>query len=420
MNRFFKIISIFLILCKHAVADEINLEYLRDYIGILKEVKKNYVRDISDKELIQYSLSGLFNSLDPHSTFFNEKEFEDMHARNKGEFGGVGIEMIYDNGLKVISPIDDSPASAAGIKAGDVIIAVDEALVSEMSYSEVLTKMRGEKGTKIKLTIIREGEAEPLEVTLIRDIIKARSIKEHLYGDIGYLRITSFTDGTTENLIRAIISLKKKSNNALKGIVLDLRNNPGGLLYESIGVASIFVDKNATIVSTRAKNGKDTKIFRAKENNFTLGNISLVILVNGGSASASEIVAGAVQDYKKGIILGTKSFGKGSVQTVYPIKNLGGFSMTTALYYTPAGRSIQAQGIMPDIEVKQSQVKLVELKPLSKSESSLKGHIENKTKSHSTEILVKDDKFWQKLYEEDYQLTRALDLLTAAEIFNKK
>ena len=338
-------------------ADEQALyEQLTLFGDVLEQVRRNYVDAPSDKELIEAALSGMMSSLDPHSSYMPPQNFEDMQVETKGEFGGLGIEVTMENGLvKVIAPIDDTPASRAGIMPNDLISELDGKPVLGLTLSEAVDVMRGEKGKPITLTVLREGEDEPLEITIVRDTIKIRAVRTRIEGpdkNIAYIRMTTFNAQTTRNLKRAFNDLPAQiGRNKLAGYIIDLRNNPGGLLREAISVSDTMLDQGE-IVSTRGRNDGDSSRFSARRGDMARG-LPIVVMINGGSASASEIVAGALQDHHRAIILGTQSFGKGSVQTIMPLSNAGALRMTTARYFTPSGRSIQAKGITPDIIAEQ-------------------------------------------------------------------
>ncbi|CAH2599387.1 Carboxyl-terminal protease [Rhodovastum atsumiense] len=318
---------------------------------VFERVRAEYVEPVGDRDLVENAINGMLTGLDPHSNYMNAKSFRDMQVQTRGEFGGLGIEVTQDNGfIKVISPIDDTPASKAGIKAGDLILALDGQTVQGLSLNEAVDKMRGPPNSKIKLTIRREGNDAPLEVGLTREVIHIQVVKSRLeQGDIAYLRVTSFNEQTDAGLRKAIATLKAQAGDKLRGIVLDLRNNPGGLLDQAVAVSDDFIEQGE-IVSTRARHAEDSQRWNAKGGDIS-GGLPMVVLINGGSASASEIVAGALQDHRRAIVLGTRSFGKGSVQTVIPLPGNGAMRLTTARYYTPSGRSIQGLGITPDVEV---------------------------------------------------------------------
>jgi len=324
------------------------------YSNVLERVRAEYVEPVNDRDLVENSINGMLTGLDPHSNYMNAKSYRDMQVQTRGEFGGLGIEVTQDNGfIKVITPIDDTPASKAGIKSGDLILSIDGQSVQGLTLNDAVDKMRGAPNSKIKLTIKREGVEQPLEVPLTREVIKIQVVKSHLEdGDIAYIRLTQFTEQSDSGLRKAFQTLKTESGGKLRGVVLDLRNNPGGLLDQAIAVSDDFIDEGE-IVSTRARHPEDSSRWNAKGGDIT-GGLPVVMLINGGSASASEIVAGALQDHRRAVLVGTRSFGKGSVQTVIPVGD-GAMKLTTARYYTPSGRSIQGLGILPDVEVQASR-----------------------------------------------------------------
>ncbi len=342
---------------------------------VLERVRNDYVEPPNEKDLIENAINGMLSSLDPHSSYMNPKSFRDMQVQTRGEFGGLGIEVTMENGVvKVVSPIDDTPAAKAGLQPGDLIVTLDGQPVMGLTLQEAVEKMRGRVDTTIKLGVRRAGK-DPFEVTLTRAVIKVRSVRARVEGgDIGYIRITSFTEQTTAGLQEALSNFKKELGTKWKGVVLDLRNNPGGLLDQSISVSDAFLDRGE-IVSTRARKTEDVQRWEAKPGDLAEGR-PVVILINGGSASASEIVAGALQDHKRAIVMGTRSFGKGSVQTIMPVTGGGAIRLTTALYYTPSGRSIQKDGIKPDIEVEQSKIETIRTQDRIREEN-LRGSINN-------------------------------------------
>ncbi len=383
---------------------------------VFERVRRDYVEEVSDKKLIEAAINGMLTSLDPHSGYLNEKSFEEMQVQTKGEFGGLGIEVTMENGLvKVVSPIDDTPAFKAGIQAGDYISQIDDEQVMGLALSDAVEKMRGKVGSEIKITVLREGLKEPLDIKIIRDLIKIKSIRFHAEGEIGYVRITSFSEQTTANMIKAIESLDTEIKD-MKGLVLDLRNNPGGLLDQAISVSDAFLDKGE-IVSTRERNPDDTQRFTANSGDI-LQNRPMVVLINQGSASASEIVAGALKDHKRAIIMGIKSFGKGSVQTVIPLKQYGAMRLTTSRYYTPSGISIQATGIKPDIEVKAAKIEEVESNQKARGEADLRGSLTNEQIKPpiSPKMPLSAIKEGENS-KVDYQLARALDLIRGLVIY---
>ena len=324
-------------------------EYLDLFGQIFDRVREEYVDEVTDEELIEKAIDGMLTGLDPHSGYMNEEVWKEMQMDTSGKFGGLGIEITMEEGfVKVISPIEDTPAYEAGILAGDLIIQIDETPVFGLTLSEAVDLMRGKKGDPINITIVREG-MDPFEVEIIRDIIKIQSVKYEIIDNIGYLRITSFTEQTESGLIKSIDAIKKESNNKQLGFILDVRSNPGGLLSQSIKVSDIFLDRGE-IVSTRSRDDKDMQRYRAKKGDL-IDNQPLVVLINGGSASASEIVAGALKDHKRAIVIGENSYGKGSVQSIIPLKNRGAIRLTISKYYLPSGKSISGTGITPDIEI---------------------------------------------------------------------
>ena len=383
---------------------------------VYERVRSEYVEKVTDKELIEAAINGMLQSLDPHSSYLNAESFDEMKVQTKGEFGGLGIEVTMENGLvKVVSPIDETPAAKAGIKAGDYISHIDEEPVMGLSLSEAVEKMRGLVNTKIKVTILREGQ-EKFDVSITRAIIKITSIKTRSEKDVGYLRITSFTQKTYRNLVKEFDKLNKKMNGNMKGLVLDLRNNPGGLLTQAVSVSDAFLERGE-IVSTRGRDNKGEQRFNATKGDITNG-LPIVILINGGSASASEIVAGALQDHKRGILMGTKSFGKGSVQTIIPVSSKGAVRLTTARYFTPSGTSIQAKGIDPDIYVPQSKIEVLE-KRTNRKESDLRGHLEEEgiNKKESKDIAKNTEEEILDSEIEDYQLNRAIELIRSINVY---
>jgi carboxyl-terminal processing protease len=342
---------------------------------VFERVRADYVEPVDDKDLVENALNGMLTGLDPHSNYMNAKSFRDMQVQTRGEFGGLGIEVTQDNGfIKVITPIDDTPASRAGVKAGDLILALDGQSVQGLALNDAVDKMRGAPNSKIKLTIKREGIDTPLDLDLTREVIKIQVVKSHLEGnDIGYIRITSFSEQTDSGLHKAFNDLKAQAGDHLHGLILDLRNNPGGLLDQAVAVGDDFIPEGE-IVSTRARHPEDSQRWNAKGDDIT-GNLPVVVLINGGSASASEIVAGALQDHRRAILVGTRSFGKGSVQTVIPLPGNGAMRLTTARYYTPSGRSIQGLGIEPDVQVAETRTEQPHFGP--EREADLKGALHN-------------------------------------------
>ena len=399
---------------------------------VFDRVREDYVDEVEDPELIEAAVNGMLQSLDPHSSFLNADRFKDMQVQTRGEFGGLGIEVTMENGLvKVVSPIDDTPAERAGLQAGDFITHLDGEPVLGLTLSEAVDKMRGAPESSLTITVLREGK-EPFEVSIIRDIISIKSVRWRAEGDIGYLRVTSFTEKTMPGVAEALDELSEEiGKNKIKGLVLDLRNNPGGLLDQAIAVSDAFLDQGE-IVSTRGRRADDIQRYNAKRGDL-VRDLPMIVLVNQGSASASEIVAGALQDHRRAIVLGARSFGKGSVQTIIPLGTEGAMRLTTARYYTPSGKSIQARGIIPDIEVSQvpaiddnddlTEAEKAAAKTLSRrSEADLRNHLDVGTESEGglDEDVVTaptDGVIYPPKLDEgeeaikDFQLTYALDLL---------
>ena len=381
---------------------------------VFERVRAEYVDDVSDDSLVESAINGMLTSLDPHSNYLNTKNFNDMKVQTRGEFGGLGIEVSMENGLvKVVSPIDDTPAARAGLKPGDLITHLDGDPVQGMTLPEAVEKMRGPVSSEIKLTIRREGR-EPFDVKLIRATIKIQSVRSHLEGDnIAYIRITTFNEQTDVGLNNAMKNLKQQAGGKLLGVVLDLRNDPGGLLDQAVAVADAFLEKGE-IVSTRCRRSEDAQRYNARPGDIAAG-LPVAVLINGGSASASEIVAGALQDHHRAILLGTRSFGKGSVQTIIPLPGHGAMRLTTARYYTPSGRSIQAKGIDPDIVVEAAKIEKTPEKGEAKvaTASDLKrddsGDGGGEQSSVDPSIIGTPA---------DYQLTRAVDMLRGIALFN--
>ena len=399
----------------------LSLEELRTFSDVYARIKNDYVEPVDDKTLIQNAIRGMLSGLDPHSNYLDQDEFKDLQIGTSGEFGGLGIEVGMEDGfVKVIAPIDDTPAQRAGIKAGDLIIRLDDTPVKGMTLNDAVKIMRGKKGTPIVLTIIREGESKPLKITVVRDIIQVKSVKSRILdGKYGYFRISNFQSKTTQNLLDEVRKVKKKLGDDFKGAILDLRNNPGGVLTGAVGVSDAFL-KEGLIVYTEGR-VKDSQLRYDAAPDDVLDGKPLVVLVNAGSASASEIVAGALQDHKRAIIVGSsKTFGKGSVQTILPLKDGDALKLTTARYYTPSGRSIQADGITPDIMLESLELKKKEsngidpLKEANLSRHLTNGKEEKKAKEKSGKSKEKDAKKGtdsEELAQTDFELYEALNLL---------
>ncbi|MFZ0845042.1 MAG: S41 family peptidase [Pseudolabrys sp.] len=399
---------------KAAVAD--TYRQLNLFGDVFERVRADYVEKPDDAKLIESAINGMLAGLDPHSSYMDAKSFRDMQVQTRGEFGGLGIEVTMEDGLiKVVAPIDETPAAKAGILANDIITKLDDEQVQGLTLNQAVEKMRGPINTKIKLTVMRKGSDKPLEISLTRDVIRVRAVRSSVEGDdVGYIRMTQFNEQTTDGLKKAITDITAKvSNDKLKGYILDLRNNPGGLLDQAISVSDAFLQKGE-IVSTRGRNAEETQRFNARPGDLTNGK-PVIVLINGGSASASEIVAGALQDHRRVTVVGTRSFGKGSVQTIIPLGNgNGALRLTTARYYTPSGRSIQAKGISPDIEVMQDVPEDIKAKTdtNTKGEASLRGHLkaaEGTEQTGSQSYVPPDTK-------DDKALHMALDLLRGTQV----
>ncbi len=399
-------------------SDEEKYKYLDLFGQVFDRVRSSYVEEVTDQELIEKAIDGMLSGLDPHSGFMNEEVFQEMQMDTEGKFGGLGIEITMEEGfVKVIAPIEDTPAYDAGVLAGDYIIQIDETPVFGLTLNEAVELMRGKKGEPIVITISR-ANTEPFEIEIIRDYIKIRSVKSEVLNNIGYLRITSFNEQTESGLLKAIKKIEQE--NKIKGYVLDVRSNPGGLLTQAVKVTDIFLERGE-IVSTRGRDKKDIRRYRAKKSDRTNGK-PLVVIIDGGSASASEIVAGALQDHKRAIIIGTQSFGKGSVQTIIPFQvsnsdNLTGIRLTTARYYTPSGESIQGKGIVPDIIIEQGEFESFDYKRFS--ESDLKDSLDKNNEEDVEENEDNELSEFEKRLEIDYQLRRAFDLVQGVSLFNE-
>jgi len=414
------------VFAKEAKKNDTDTYRLLNLFGdVFERVRSDYVEAPTDQEMIEAAISGMLTSLDPHSSYMNAKSFRDMQVNTRGEFGGLGIQVTMEGGyVKVISPIDDTPAFRAGIKPSDLITHLDGKTIRGLTLNQAVDKMRGKVGSDIKLTVRREGK-DPFDVTITRAIIKIKSVRSRVEKKVGYIRITQFNEQTDKGLKKEMAKLRKDIGSDIQGYVLDLRNNPGGLLDQAIAVSDAFLEKGE-IVSTRSRRPEDTQRFNARPGDLADG-LPLVVLVNGGSASASEIVAGALQDHRRGVIMGTKSFGKGSVQTIMPLSGHGAMRLTTARYFTPSGRSIQAKGIDPDILVKQARIETLDA-PKRRFEADLRNALDNgdekgkkpgeaKPKAETPNAKKKDAKDEKP---QDYQLARALDLLRGISLFSSK
>ncbi len=398
------------------------VEELRTFTDVFGRIKNDYVEEVQDGDMLVNAIRGMLTGLDPHSAYLDQEQFKELQVGTSGEFGGLGIEVgIEDGFVKVIAPIDDTPAQRAGVLAGDLIIRLDDTPVKGLSLEEAVKIMRGKPGSTLRITVVREGADQPLKIDIKRAIIKVRSVKSRMLEDgFGYLRISQFQSKTAENMLDGIEELKKEAGGSLKGLVLDLRNNPGGVLNGAVAVSDAFL-KKGLIVYTDGRVGDSKLRFNATPDDI-LTDAPLVVLVNQGSASASEIVAGALQDHGRGIIVGSQTFGKGSVQTILPLSNGSAVKLTTARYYTPSGRSIQAEGIVPDIILEQMKLSVVEgaFDPIK--EADLSRHLLNGKETEPVvvpsedklEAIEKDPK--ESLAQTDYQLYEALNLLKGLSI----
>jgi carboxyl-terminal processing protease len=378
---------------------------------VFERVRSDYVEKPDDGKLVESAINGMLTGLDPHSSYMDAKSFRDMQVQTRGEFGGLGIEVTMEDGLiKVVAPIDETPAAKAGVLANDFITHIDDEPVQGLTLNQAVDKMRGPVNTKIRLKIMRKGQDKPVELTLTRDVIRVLSVRSHSEGDdVGYIRITQFNEQATTGLKKAIADITAQDGDKLKGFILDLRNNPGGLLDQAISVSNAFLNRGE-IVSTRGRNADETQRFTARPGDLTKGK-PVIVLINGGSASASEIVAGALQDHKRATMVGTRSFGKGSVQTIIPLgSGNGALRLTTARYFTPSGRSIQAKGIVPDIEVLQDVPEELKARADTTSEATLRGHLqaEGQEQTGSQSYVPSDPK-------NDKALHLAIDLIRGAQ-----
>ena len=386
---------------------------------VFQRVQEQYVEEVTDKKLIESAISGMLQSLDPHSSYLSADSYKDMQVKTKGKFGGLGIEITMEDGVvKVVSPIDDTPAAKAGMKSGDLIIGVDGESIRGLTINESVSKLRGPVGSKVIITVVRDKQ-DPYEIEIKRDIINIKSVKHNIIKNIGYVRLTTFSDTTTSGLEKALTEIKKNIGNKFQGLILDLRNNPGGLLNQSISVADAFLNQGE-IVSTQGRNDDDTSRVFAKKGDLINGQ-PLVVLINSGSASASEIVAGALKDHSRAIIIGTRSFGKGSVQSIIPLAGNGAMRLTTARYFTPSGISIQAKGIEPDIIVEAGVTDLKKAKNDNRREENLRGALDKNKKSKETEIDSDSEKPLTPLEKllQDNQISRAVDMIRGISLFNK-
>ena len=385
---------------------------------VFQRVQEQYVEEITDKELIESAISGMLQSLDPHSSYLSPESYKDMQVKTKGSFGGLGIEITMEGGfVKVVSPIDDTPAANAGMQSGDLIIGINGESIKGLTINEAVSRMRGPVKSKITITVIR-GEKDPFDVEIIRDVIKIRSVKHEIINNIGYVRLTTFSDTTTSGMEKSINEIKKELGDKFQGLILDLRNNPGGLLNQSISVTDAFLNQGE-IVSTQGRKLDDTSRVFAKKGDIINGK-PLIVLINSGSASASEIVAGALKDHARAIIVGTRSFGKGSVQSIIPLSGNGAMRLTTARYYTPSGVSIQAKGIEPDIKVESGITDLKKEGLERGREENLRGALDKKNSKTKTEDIKKSEITPSEKLLQDNQISRAVDLIRGIHLFSNK
>lgn len=402
-------------------SDVLPLDQLRTFSDVFARIKRNYVEDVSDEELLEYAIRGMLSGLDPHSSYLNTEQFNELRIGTSGEFGGLGIEVGMEDGfVKVVSPIDDTPAARAGMETGDLIIRLDDKPVKGLSLNEAVKLMRGKPGSDIVLTVVREGEDKPLRITITRAVIQVTSVRNRILEEgYGYVRVSHFQTKTTADMVKAIEKMKAESEGKMNGLVLDLRNNPGGVLSAAVGISDAFLNEGL-IVYTDGRE-KDSRLRYSASQGDVLDGAPIVVLVNGGSASASEIVAGAMQDHGRGVVMGNKTFGKGSVQTIQNLANGGAVKLTTARYYTPSGRSIQAEGINPDIVTDNLRLTKREesgIEPIT--ESSLSGHLSNQSDTEDPEKQTDTSDGTQNLAEDDYQLHEALNLLKGLTILSRR
>ena len=412
------------LLASPSVGDTASSETYRQlnlFGDVFERVRSDYVEEVSDKELIESAINGMLVSLDPHSSYLNRESFEDMQVETKGEFGGLGIEVTMESQLvKVVSPIDGTPAAEAGVMAGDFVTHLDGEQVLGLTLSEAVDRMRGPIGTDIVLTIRREGEEQPLEIRITRAIIKIQSVRSRIEENAAYIRVTKFNEQTESGLKRELTRIKEELDGEMSGVILDLRNNPGGLLDQAVAVSDAFLNQGE-IVSTRGRRADSVQRFNAKAGDLAEG-LPIIVLINGGSASASEIVAGALQDHRRAIVIGTRSFGKGSVQTIIPLTGHGAIRLTTARYYTPSGTSIQAKGIEPDIVVRQARIEDVDQSG-ERDEASLRNRLASEEELNGEAAGGEESdpgNGRSEQAQQDYQLARALDLLRGLSLFNSK
>ena len=417
---FFLVFNLCLIDQNLAKADNRQETYkqLNLFGDVFQRVQEQYVEKVTDKKLIEAAISGMLQSLDPHSSYLSPESYKDMQVKTKGKFGGLGIEITMEDGVvKVVSPIDDTPAANAGMKSGDLIIGINGESIRGLSINEAVSQLRGPVGSKVVITVIRDKK-DPFEIEIIRDIIKIKSVRHNIIKNIGYVRLTTFSDTTTSGLEKSVDKIKEKLGKKFQGLILDLRNNPGGLLNQSISVTDAFLSQGA-IVSTQGRKDDDTSRIFAKKGDIIDGK-PMIVLINSGSASASEIVAGALKDHSRAIIVGTRSFGKGSVQSIIPLAGNGAMRLTTARYYTPSGISIQAKGIEPDIIVEAGITEFNKELPKNRREENLRGALDKKENDTKKDNDNKPELSQVEKLLQDNQISRAVDLIRGINLFSNK